>query len=228
MEIHKRRPSCKNFSIEKEFVMSDHDKRNVDTPETGGLGIADIASSKRPKGVKLEEVVALKKRGFSDTETGKQLGVSRQAVAGMLKRSGVDLADVEVFKEAEPDILAGKRKLLLDSITAKDIAATKSVRDRCVSYGILTDKARLLSGESTANVAINSWCAIVHQSMAQRKAESQADDVTSSGILDREYLARCRKTAQGEGRLDEQLTWERDTRRRLNIKEAADDSTNGS
>ena len=191
-------------------------ERDVNTPENGSLDVADIAPVSRPKGVKLDEIVALKRRGFTDAEAGKQLGVSRQAVSAMLKRSGVDLADVEVFKEAEPDILASKRKLLLDSITEKDIAATKSVRDRMVSYGIAVDKSRLLSGESTSNIGIIAkWTDVVHRSAKQL----EADSANNIGINDPEYLTRCRKTAQEVGRLDEQLAWERDERARLKLSD---------
>ncbi len=105
-----------------------------------------------PKKASLETVVSMRQRGLSLSEIGKVVGVSKQAVSQMLKRSGIDIEAVETFKKGKPLILHAKQKMLLDQITPAEVKKM-SGRDLAVSFGILFDKTQLLEGRATANVA---------------------------------------------------------------------------
>jgi len=180
---------------------------SVQDPEMAEKQAVDTNSGTVPKNTSTEAVVALRRSGWSLAKIGRHFGITRQSVHGLLKRSGgINPEAVATFREAEPDVLASKRKLLLDSITEADIKATKSVRDRTISYGVLLDKERLLTGASTSNLGINvRWTDLVSQAhkpeeggwAAERKVLS--DQGLDPDHRDLAYQDRQRVAAAKEG-----------------------------
>jgi hypothetical protein len=66
-----------------------------------------------------------------------------------------------VFVDNRNAIVKSKQQLVLGALTP-DKVNNASLRDLAVAYGILLDKDRLESGESTSNIA--SWTTVVQQS----------------------------------------------------------------
>jgi len=100
----------------------------------------------------LAEIMAYRGRGMSLSEIGRLTGRSKQAVSALCKRHGLDPGEVQRFRKDRGAILAVKQKLLLDGITPESVKQM-APRDRTVSFGILFDKERLETGQSTVNLA---------------------------------------------------------------------------
>lgn len=126
------------------------------------LEAPDVAVPSAPKGTKLEAILTLRKRGFSLAECGKQLGVSKQAVGQLLRRSGVDVEAVEQYKRDKPLLLNAVQKRVLDSIDSK-VIAKMSGRDRFIALGITQDKIADLENPAHGGISANLWVNIVAQ-----------------------------------------------------------------
>ena len=74
---------------------------------------------------------------------------------------GINKTELDTFVENRNSIVKDKQKIVLDALT-KEKANKSSFKDLAVAYGILLDKDRLESGESTSNIA--SWTHLVSES----------------------------------------------------------------
>ena len=101
----------------------------------------------KPKYTPINQVDALLKKGLTNTQIGKLLGISYVAVGNLIKRHGLNPKEDTAFKKDRADILASKQRLLLNNITVGKIKKM-AVRDNVVSFGILYDKERLERGQS--------------------------------------------------------------------------------
>ena len=90
-----------------------------------------------------------------------EAGVCRQTASAYLAKYGINKQELDAYKDNQPDILLSLTKRIGESITQECIQKAP-MRDRIVGLGILVDKFRLLTGQSTANVA--SWTHVVQQS----------------------------------------------------------------
>lgn len=143
--------------------IDDSAKIKLTPTSTETVDVDPKAPRGRPKGHGLDEVLALRKRGFSLAEIAKQRGCSKQAISQMLTRSGVDVEVVEQFKKDKPFILHAKQKMVLDSITLP-VINKMSGRDRFIATGILADKIRDLEGGVLGGITANLWVNLVSQS----------------------------------------------------------------
>ena len=98
-----------------------------------------------------------------------QAGVCRQTASAYLAKWGINKQELDVFVENRNSIVKDKQRMILDAITVEK-ATKASVKDLAVCYGIMLDKDRLETGESTSNV--NNWTLIVQQ------AHTKTVDVT--------------------------------------------------
>ena len=150
-------------------------KVTLTTDDSVPAGIDAVESKSRPKGTSLETILSLRKRGFSLAECGKQLGISKQAVGAMLKRSGVDVEAVERYKLDKPLIFNAKQKILIDALTPK-VVAKMDGKSLLIGAGILQDKLDSMERGALAGLNANMWVAIVAQSH-----KPEVKDVTPTG-----------------------------------------------
>lgn len=107
----------------------------------------------RTKGISWRKVFELKGRGLSHAQIGKLLGCSHQNITRMVKCYGAELEGLDDFKANKGDFILAKQKQLLEGITAKKIDKM-SGKDLAISFGVIFDKYRLETGESTANISL--------------------------------------------------------------------------
>ena len=121
----------------------------------------------RPKGTeqaKMQQNVAKVIRnnpGISTRELAVKAEISPTTAQAYLAKWGINKQDIDMFVENRVDIVRSKQQQILDALTP-DKLEKAAARDLMVGYGILLDKDRLESGQSTANVA--SWTHVVQQS----------------------------------------------------------------
>jgi len=88
-------------------------------------------------------------------------GVSKTTAQAYLSKWGINKTELDTFVENRNSIVKSKQQLVLDALT-QEKANKSTFKDLAVAYGILLDKDRLESGESTSNIA--SWTHLVSQS----------------------------------------------------------------
>ena len=92
--------------------------------------------------------------GLTYREIAKQLDTTAATVCRQLEPyKHLALDRVDTFKALEPKLLADLSERLLLSVTDEDIKKA-NIRDRLTIYGILFDKRRLASGQSTQNISM--------------------------------------------------------------------------
>lgn len=154
-------------------IKAQEDDLTVPATPDPDLEAPDVPAPSAPKGTKLEAILALRKRGFSLAECGKQLGVSKQACGQLLRRSGVDVEAVEAYKRDKDIIFNAKQKVLVDALTPK-VVSKMSGRDLLIGTGILQDKLRDLAGGAATSII--SIIAIAQRAEAAQGAEEVANE----------------------------------------------------
>jgi predicted transcriptional regulator len=112
--------------------------------------------------VRATEAVSLSELGFSQTDIAKQVGISQRTVSDILRGHGHwgELAETPIFaklRQAQSKALEAAAR----SFAAQSWAKAAEKMDSASYYqlvmggAILIDKARLLAGESTANVEVH-------------------------------------------------------------------------
>jgi hypothetical protein len=104
----------------------------------------------QPKGIDIDQLRELRAKGLSYSQVAKVAGCSKANVIFRLEGWQTDHDDAETFKGCESDILNALRLRIVRSITESDIKSM-APRDRVVAYGILYDKYRLESNQTTEN-----------------------------------------------------------------------------
>ena len=112
---------------------------------------------------KKKEVVelALKNPELTIKQIGEQVGVARQTASLYLAKYGINKRDLDEFVGNRVDIVRSRQQMILENMTDEKIKAA-NFKDMAVAYGILLDKDRLESGQSTANTS--AWVRIVTDS----------------------------------------------------------------
>ena len=90
-----------------------------------------------------------------------KVGVARQTVSDVLAKYKINQDDLEEYKINQPDILMGLQQRISGSIDDECIQKA-TMKDRLVALGIVIDKHRLITGQSTSNIA--SWVNVVSES----------------------------------------------------------------
>ena len=135
-------------------------------------------TEKKPKGRpsrrafldKQTEVVRIAKNNPELTieKVASEAGVCRQTASAYLAKWGINKQEIDMFVENRVDIVRSKQKQILDALTP-DKLEKAAARDLMVGYGILLDKDRLESGQSTQN--ISAWTMIVNKASKPTKEE---------------------------------------------------------
>lgn len=90
--------------------------------------------------------------GISTREIAAQTGISKTTAQAYLSKWGINKAELDEFTDNRVDIVRSKQQMILDAITPHKIEKA-TFKDLAVGYGILLDKDRLESGQSTINLA---------------------------------------------------------------------------
>jgi len=97
----------------------------------------------------IKTIITRTAEGITPNAIGKELQRCNKTVAAVLQREGIS-AQVDVVRQELADRYEELNHRLLDSISNTDIAKINAYQ-RIVGCGILTDKVRLLRGQSTSN-----------------------------------------------------------------------------
>jgi len=116
---------------------------------------------------------------------GKQLGCSKQNISQMLKRSGVDIEQVEAYRRDKNLIFNAKQKILVDALTPK-VVSKMSGRDLLVGTGILQDKLRDLERPARGGIPGGLWIDIVARVHAgdQKTITVDATPAADEGVVE--------------------------------------------
>ena len=131
----------------------------------------------RPKGsesaIKQRTVAKLVQStpGISLREIEERTGISKTTSQAYLAKWGINKQELDMFVENRVDIVRSKQKQILDALTP-DKLEKAAARDLMVGYGILLDKDRLESGQSTQN--ISNWTMIVNKAQGAVLNDSTA------------------------------------------------------
>jgi predicted transcriptional regulator len=109
--------------------------------------------TKHNEKVELVKAIELRSKGLTYTDIAKHFGCSKQAVQQRIANHLPYIDVVDEIRKSRIDILTAKGIELLLSLTVEDIKKMPP-GSRAMSFGIIFDKERLLSGESTENVSI--------------------------------------------------------------------------
>lgn len=99
--------------------------------------------------LELQTIIAGTADGLTPNAIAANLGRDRSTVVAALQRPGVS-EQVEVVRAELADKYEELNHRMLDSITEVDISKINAYQ-RVISSGVLTDKMRLLRGQSTVN-----------------------------------------------------------------------------
>jgi transposase len=144
------------------------------SPATDGKLVRATRRGRPSKGESIalrKQIIILGKntKNLPMREIADQVGVSINTVSDVLAKYGINKLDLDTFVDSRNAIVKSKQQVALDALTPEK-ASKASFKDLAIAYGVLLDKDRLESGESTSNVA--SWSMIV------QKAHSKEVDIT--------------------------------------------------
>ena len=119
----------------------------------------------KPGKIDKDTAVKMLDGGKSQQEVAKAFGVSKQAVSQLLQRIQPDRQELEAFKRQRGDILNALQSKsmnflnqVLDSVSEEQIRSLTAsqkmdaLRTGSQVFGIMYDKRRLETGQSTANI----------------------------------------------------------------------------
>ena len=122
-----------------------------------GGGIKKVRKGRPSKGESLEirkRIVNLGKstKNLPMREIAEEVGVSINTVADILAKYGLNKQEIDDYAKNQVDILQGIQHKIAKSITDDDIKKA-GLKDKMIAMGIAVEKQRLISGESTSNLA---------------------------------------------------------------------------
>jgi hypothetical protein len=103
------------------------------------------------KNIPIERIIELRNKKLSPEEIGKILGCSGVNVLQRLKSLIYEVDLIEPFKKNRANIFAFHQNRIIHSISPADLEKA-GLRDKVVAAGILYDKERLETGQSTSNI----------------------------------------------------------------------------
>jgi len=105
--------------------------------------------------VPISSIVAYAKKGLSQAEIGKILGVEQQTISRHLRKAGYTMQQLINYRNDKADILALQGMKMLDKIDEAqdvDINTTNDIKNVATAFGILNDHERKERGLSTENI----------------------------------------------------------------------------
>ena len=118
--------------------------------------------------------------GHSYRQIGRELGKSDHTIKRALTASPEVVAEVQTMQKDLGDIFDDLAKRMAGSITDEDIKKLNAYQ-RTVSAAIATDKAQLLKGQPTVNVAV--LVDLIGLIRQNRDAEDEREDQQAKALL---------------------------------------------
>jgi len=131
----------------------------------------------RQRDIPVWQLIELKRKGLKDTEIAKVLNCTQQNVTGRLKKADIALKGFDYFDKNEDKVLQWVKYQLINSLSDADIKSM-APRDRIWSYGVLYDKYRLQTDQSTANINYNALFATLSE--VNKLLLSKTKDITDT------------------------------------------------
>jgi hypothetical protein len=108
-------------------------------------------TTKKPRGVPIEQIIEYKLKGLTSADIGKLLGVCDSDVRVRLMNHSEDIDNTDLFRKHRAKVFAFQARRILQAINDADIEKA-SLRDKVIAASVLYDKERLESGLSTQNL----------------------------------------------------------------------------
>lgn len=121
--------------------------------------ISDNKPKRKPgrprKGEEVQnQIIRLAENGLkSPSVIAEAVGCDPSTVTIALKKYGLDGRDIKAYDENKVELLKGIQGKIIKAIAVKDLEDVP-LQQLATSYGILVDKERLISGQSTSNMAV--------------------------------------------------------------------------
>jgi hypothetical protein len=109
---------------------------------------------KRPKGINPKAVIAMSKGGMTQSEIAEEKRCTRQNIAAILIRYGLDKEQADEYEKYQVDIVKGKLGQVILNIDSARLKKA-SVNNLAYAADKLHSLYRLEQGLSTANIASN-------------------------------------------------------------------------
>jgi len=107
----------------------------------------------RSNAIPLETLVYYRKKGLTYEEVAKQCGCTKANVIQRMHYHGLADNSLDHYVNHRVDVLRYWQRKILDSITSDDLKKA-NFSSKIMGYGILYDKERLETGQSTGNIAV--------------------------------------------------------------------------
>jgi predicted transcriptional regulator len=121
----------------------------VDLPDPSTI------TTKKPlkQTIPLEYLLDLRKKNLTYEEIGKLCGITKQAVHERVSDAQPGLVRLESFKTHRGDVLANIQMMIANTLDEDEIKKM-AARDKVLAFGVLYDKERLETGQSTSHVVM--------------------------------------------------------------------------
>ena len=132
--------------------------------------------SKVNKNIPLEKIMVLKEKGLNNKQVAKILDCSTQNIHRRCEQWKEEFKTIDFYRENKLAILDAIQFQILSSIDQADLKRM-ALRDRITAYGILFDKARIVSGDDVVKIDIR----LLHGDLDEikRKKEELMSKLTS-------------------------------------------------
>jgi len=133
------------------------DMQPVEQPKRRGRPPREVTETRKSQALQIA-----KKRPFASIrQIAEETGISRTTAAEVLAKYKINKQEVDAYAANQADILMGLQHRITANISDSDIEKA-SLKDKIVAASICLDKHRLITGQSTSNIA--SWTHVVSES----------------------------------------------------------------
>jgi len=105
----------------------------------------------QPKYIPIELIIDLRKKHLSASQIAKIVGCSKPNIVQRLHRACLSLDLTDRYRKNRAEVLGNLQRRISQSITDADLTKA-GLRDKVISMGVLYDKERLETGQSTQNI----------------------------------------------------------------------------
>ncbi|MGR3218425.1 MAG: helix-turn-helix domain-containing protein [Candidatus Anammoxibacter sp.] len=139
------------FYIEKLGLIGEDKDMKKTTKKEAEIVIDEYDT--KPKLISTAKMIELSEKGVSYSDVARILGCSKQTVSARLKKIDYTPQSIKDYRENEANMLSLVRSRIVLSLDA-DTIQKANLLQRTTSLGILLDKERLITGQSTGNIAV--------------------------------------------------------------------------
>ncbi len=109
-----------------------------------------------PKGITLEEIVRLRRKGLTHKEIAQTLNCSKTNIYTRLKGIDIDYELVAGYRSSRAEVLTAKESEIIKALKLKGITpkSARDIRELAVAASTLHGMSRLEEGKSTDNISL--------------------------------------------------------------------------